>query len=403
MPYTDGEKKGRYVFGIYRGIVVDRNDDGSVSGNPHRGRVQVRLEHLQDDDGSPFHFWADYCGPSHQFFSVPAVGTMVMVAFNGGDIHQPVWLGAVNTNNASKDPPSRFKRDEPDVSGYESLQGHFLEFDDISGERHIRLEDINGNYFLMDTELNDLEVFFANDERRTIGRDRTTSIGRDNTTTIGRDETEDIGRDQTETIGQNRTITVEQNDTLTVTSGDKLIEVLTGKWDNTIEQEYTLTGQSFFKGDFQDRVEWTTQDKYTIDAQDNLEFTIQGMWTAEINDAVEWTFSSSWTVEVTDAIEITTQDSVTVEALQDVTVKNALFEFNMQGATMSEWSAGPTTKITLTPASIVLTVGGAVWTLTSAGVTAAVSTYTIAGIDAITHKHLTFGMGPFTSTWVAGP
>lgn len=404
MPYIEDKNGTRFLLGIHRGVVVDRNDDGTVSQTPYRGRVKVRIPFLNKDDDH--HFWCDYCGPSHQFFSVPDVGTIVYVMFNGGNPEQPVWIGAANSTNASKDPPSRFRRDTPDVSGYESLQGHFLEFDDISGERHIRLEDLNGNYQLYDTELNDWEIFFANDERRTIGRDVTDDIGRDEIRTIGRDLTQDVGNNETETIGNDRTITVENNDDLTVTTGNKsetvetgnkTTDVETGSWINTVEKEYELTGQDRAKFDFQDKIEVITAD--------NLEFTITADWTADVTGNTEWTFTGDWTVDITGKTEITGSDDITIEATgtKIFTAKNSMFEFEI-GAATSTWklSAG-TTSIMLTPASIILTAGATVWTMTSAGVVTTASMYTISGIDVVTHKHFTFGAPPYTSTWVAGP
>ena len=406
MPYLEDTYGNRFLLGIHRGIVVDRNDKPDISDVPHRGRIKVTIPFLTPDEEHAY--WCDAAFPSHQFFSVPAVGTIVYVMFNGGNPEQPVWIGGANTTNASKDPPERFRLDEPDNSGYESLGGHFLEFHDKPGIKHIRLEDSAGNYHLYDTELNDLEVFFANDERRTIGRDRTTDIGRDDKIDIGRDNLIDIVRDQTETIGANRTATVEDDDTLTVTTGNRTItvetgdqaetietgnkttDVDTGSWKNTVEQEYELTGQSTAKFDFQDKIEVITAD--------NLEFTVTGEWKADVTDAVSFTFSDDWSVDITGTTTITGQDDITVEASSTkvIKLKNSIFEFEI-GAATSTWkvTAG-TASIAMTPASITITVGGSTWTMTSSGVVFSGSAYTLAGIDHLTHRHLTFGSPPFT-------
>jgi len=413
MPYVFDHELNKVLLGIHRAIVVDRNDDSSVSSVPHRGRIKVKIPYISDGDDHKW--WCDAAFPSHQFFSVPAVGTQVYVAFNSGHPEQPVWLGAVNTTNASKDPPSRFRRDTPDVSGYESLGGHFWEFDDISGERHIRIEDLNGNYFLYDTELNDLEVYFARDERRTIGRDRTTDIGRDEFITIGRDRTVDVGQDefmdigrdqvldvgqdrtqrvvnnelidigvnQTETIGNDRTQTVVNDDSLTV-QNNKTIDV-TGTWDDTIQDAYSRTGQSTGTWEFQDTVSWTTQG--------NFEMTVQSDWTADITGNADWTITGDWTADVTQSIEF--------DATQNIVLTNPLFEFNLKTA-VSEWKTG-TTSIIVTPASITMSIGGLTWTFTASGIVTTAPSYVIAGIDVVTHKHFTTGVPPYTSTWQAGP
>lgn len=408
MPYINDSYGNRFLLGIHRGIVVDRNDNLDISEVPHRGRIKVKIPFLTPE--LDHEYWCDACFPSHQFFSVPDVGTLVYVMFNGGNPEQPVWIGAVNSTNASKDPPERFRLDEPDNSGYESLGGHFLEFHDKPGIRHIRLEDSAGNYHLYDTELNDLEVFFANDERRTIGRDRTTDIGRDDTIDIGRDNFIDIVRDQTENIGANRTTTVEDDDTLTVTTGNRTITVETGNqaetvetgnkttdvntgfWHNTVEQDYELVGQSTAKFDFQDKIEVITAD--------NLEFTVTSDWIADVTGDTTWTFTGNWTVDITGTTTFTGSDDITIEATATkvITLKNSIFEFEI-GAATSTWkvTAG-TASIAMTAASITITVGGASWTITSGGVVFAGSTYVLSGVDHISHRHVTFGTPPFTGT-----
>lgn len=407
MPYIDDKNGNRFLLGLHRARVVDRNDTSEISDTPHRGRIKVQIPYLLDDREEPFHFWCDYCGPSHQFFSIPDVGTMVYVMFNAGNPEQPVWIGAVNTTNATKDPPNRFRRDEPDVSGYESLQGHFLEFNDISGERRIRIEDINANYFEWDTEQNDLNVYFAHNEDREIGNDRFTDIGHDdqldigndNRITIGNDQTRDIGNDQTltvandqtETIDNSRTTTIENDDSLTVTTGSKTIDVNTGSWQNTIEQEYTLTGQSFYKADFQDKIENVTQDKFIIDAQSDIDFTSAEKWVADITDEVDWTFDDDWTAAVTGAVEFTADDDITLDTQTIAKLKNILFEFEL-GLATATWKIGAT-SIIMTAASITITVGGTTQTWTAGGSTFSGSTYILSGVDHIPHVHPVFAVG----------
>ena len=399
MPYLNDENGNRFLIGPHIARVVDRNDNPDISDTPHRGRIKVQMDWLDKEE--PLHFWANYCGPSHQFFSIPAVGTLVYVMFNGGNPEQPIWIGAVNTTNASKDPPERFRLDEPDNSGYESLGGHFWEFMDKAGERHIRIQDSTGNYHLYDTELNDLEVFFANDERRTIGRDRTTSIGRDDSIQIGRDNIIDIVNDQTENIGNDRTVTVENNDDLTVTTGNKsetvetgnkTTDVSTGSWINTVKKEYELTGDDRAKFEFQDKIEVITED--------NLELTVTGQWKADVTDKVDWTFSDDWTVAITGKTEFTGDDDFKFEAssTKKITAKNTIFEFEIGAATSTWKTATGTTSIIISPASVIISVGSISWTMTSSGVTFVGSSYVLSGINHITHRHLTFGTPPFTGT-----
>ena len=396
MPYITDRKGDDYLLGIHRAKVVGRDDNQEISNTPHRGRIQIEIPYLRDDEntGKPYQWWCDYCGPSHQFFSVPAVGTEVYVMFNGGNPEQPIWVGAVNTTAAVKDPPTRFRRDTPDVSGYESLnggaKGHVWEFNDIQGERRIYFEDINENYIEFDTELDDLNVFFQHDENReiqndrftTIGNDDQLDIGNDNRITIGNDQTRDItnnqtltvGADQTETITGNRTATVETDDALTV-QGNKTQDI-TGTWDDTIQDSYSMTGQSTGDWDFQDNISFTTLADLVHDVTGNWDATVVGDWSSQVTGQLDF--------------QIT--DNVTIESQADIEIKNTLFEVTMSTATMTLGSA--TSNIQITPAGIVITVGGTTQTWDASGSTFVGSAYTLAGIDHITHTHYTFGVPP---------
>ena len=419
MPYIKiadhkNGKERKFLLGIHRATVVNRNDDSSIFDDPGKGRIQVEIPYLnQDGESEKYHFWCDACFPSHQFFSVPDVGTMVYVMFNGGNPEQPIWIGAVNTGNASKDPPSRFRRDTPDVSGYESLKGHFLEFDDIDGERHIRLEDLKGNYFLMDSEEDDLEVYFQHDERRTIDNDRFTTIGNDdqldvgndNRITIGQDQTQDITRDQTETIGRDQTLTVEndqtetiRNDrTQTVENDDSLTvqgnktQDITGTWDDTITDAYSMTGQS--TGD------WTFQDTVTWDTQGDFDMTVQQDWKASVTGDADWSITGDWKGDVTGSIEFDATQNIELKATQQfeaegtlqASFKNSIFTMEFLPA-VATWSGGAST-ITMTPASVTIAVGGTSSTWTAGGYTFSGSSYFLQFFDALTHLHPVFAAG----------
>jgi Type VI secretion system/phage-baseplate injector OB domain len=75
------------LSGLYRAIVVDNAD-------PERlGRVKVAVPSVM---GAGQAAWAMPCVPYggvRQRKPVPAAGTPVWVAFEGGDIAKPVWLG----------------------------------------------------------------------------------------------------------------------------------------------------------------------------------------------------------------------------------------------------------------------------------------------------------------------
>jgi hypothetical protein len=69
-------------FGIYRGVVT-----GAVDPQGRR-RLRVQLPSLLEGDD----VWAEPCVPTRSRAS-PALGSVVWVMFEGGDIKFPVWVG----------------------------------------------------------------------------------------------------------------------------------------------------------------------------------------------------------------------------------------------------------------------------------------------------------------------
>jgi len=73
------------IWGIYRGIVAAVNDP------EHLGRIQILIPALLGLSAvSP---WATPCSPVGQLLVHPRVGEGVWVAFEGGDIEKPIWIG----------------------------------------------------------------------------------------------------------------------------------------------------------------------------------------------------------------------------------------------------------------------------------------------------------------------
>lgn len=74
-------------YGKYRGRVVDNLDPAS------RGRVQVVVPALLNQQP----VWAmpsvPYAGPNVGFFAMPPVDAGVWVEFEGGDLDLPIWSG----------------------------------------------------------------------------------------------------------------------------------------------------------------------------------------------------------------------------------------------------------------------------------------------------------------------
>ena len=121
--------------GLYIGLVTRSNDPLNI------GRVKVRYPWMHDDEES---HWArvvqPYAGNERGLFFIPEVGDEVILAFELGDIHQPLVVGC--TWNGEDEPP---EPGDPDGSNHhkviETRFGHKLHFDDTPGAEFIQLND----------------------------------------------------------------------------------------------------------------------------------------------------------------------------------------------------------------------------------------------------------------------
>jgi uncharacterized protein involved in type VI secretion and phage assembly len=77
-----------YYYGLYRGAVVDNQDP------EQRKRLKVQIPQILGKSISP---WALSCLPNSGG-SVPVVGAIVWVMFEGGDADRPVWIGVLPTS-----------------------------------------------------------------------------------------------------------------------------------------------------------------------------------------------------------------------------------------------------------------------------------------------------------------
>ena len=135
-------------LGIYRGGVLDTNDPN------RRGRIKVNVFGLYDNI-SPVHLpWATPmqpvwtgAGAGYGMFSVPEVGSLVFVQFEGGDIYQPIVIGLAP--DAVHGLPSERTTNYPNRRIMKTKAGIVIFIDDA--DKKIRITHPTGKYIEMDS------------------------------------------------------------------------------------------------------------------------------------------------------------------------------------------------------------------------------------------------------------
>lgn len=133
-------------YGKYRGFVVDNADPET------RARIRVRVPSVLGDAVTG---WALPCLPfgglaEQGLFLVPEVDSQVWVEFEEGDVSSPIWTGTFW--QASGDPPSEARLDEPTTRLIKTPSGHVLQFDDAEGEERFYLQHPAGAEMEIDAE-----------------------------------------------------------------------------------------------------------------------------------------------------------------------------------------------------------------------------------------------------------
>jgi len=130
------------IAGVRVGIVTDNDDPKD------RGRVKLRFPWREADDES---HWARIAtlmaGDEYGSYCVPEVDEEVLVAFAGGDVHQPFVLGSLW--NGDNEPPQKADEDN-DIRELVSRSGHRLQFDDDDTDGGLRIETNEGHKIELD-------------------------------------------------------------------------------------------------------------------------------------------------------------------------------------------------------------------------------------------------------------
>ena len=171
------------ISGVRIGIVTDNDDPKDL------GRVKLRFPWREADDES---YWARIAtlmaGDEYGSYCVPEVDEEVLVAFAGGDVHQPFVIGSLW--NGEQTPPQQADEDN-DIRELVSRKGHRLQFDDDDDGGRLQIETNAGHKI----ELDDSEGSERIDIVDTSGTNRIRLDAEKDTVSIEADKTLELSGD----------------------------------------------------------------------------------------------------------------------------------------------------------------------------------------------------------------
>ena len=131
------------ISGVRIGVVTDNEDPKDL------GRVKLRFPWREADDESD---WArvatQMSGSEFGSYFLPEIDDEVLVAFGGGDVHQPFVIGSLW--NGKQTPPQKNGDGNNDIREIVSRRGHRLQFDDAEDGGVLRLETSGGHTIELD-------------------------------------------------------------------------------------------------------------------------------------------------------------------------------------------------------------------------------------------------------------
>ncbi|MBM4359248.1 MAG: type VI secretion system tip protein VgrG [Deltaproteobacteria bacterium] len=136
-----------------------------------------------------------WAGPGHGLFSIPRIGTEVLVAFLDGDPDSPIVVGTLHNMVQ----PAPFKLPEnKSVTTWRTatspggLGSNEIRFDDTVGREHVYLQAEQ-----------DMDHLVKNDKQEAVGRDRAAFVQRDETRAVGHDLLDVVKSTATSVVGVN--------------------------------------------------------------------------------------------------------------------------------------------------------------------------------------------------------
>src|SRR5882762_11114626 len=184
------------------GTVVDRNDPLKL------GRLRVRIPEIYGDIPVAHIPWANPSatfggGKDSGLFMIPPDGAKVRVKLFRGHPWAPQWTG---THWFQGEPPKEGQISPPNNFVIKTPGGHIIDLHD--DRPYIRIKDKKGNFIIINTEKDNIEVYVGKDLHHQVGQDYDSTVGRSQHTKTGKVMDERVGSSKrTKTIaGSHETV-----------------------------------------------------------------------------------------------------------------------------------------------------------------------------------------------------
>lgn len=140
-------------FGKYRAKVIDINDPLK------QGRIRVACPRVYGSGKSP---WCLPCLPyafnDMGMVRMPNVDDCVWIEFEQGDIAFPIWVGGWWKVEATPVQDDYTEANLPKVLLLKDKAGNKVEFRTVTDQEKITIQDSKGQYILIDTKNNKIEI-----------------------------------------------------------------------------------------------------------------------------------------------------------------------------------------------------------------------------------------------------
>lgn len=181
LPFQDKkfkltESKLRNTF---IGIVVDHEDPQQL------GRIKVRVPELYGNIPKDHIPWANPALPwggkdDYGMFYIPVPDSKVKIRLWRNHPWFPEWHGVHWFRN---EPPEESKITPPHNYVIKTPNGHLIDLHDDN--QYIRIKDLNGNFIIIDTSVDDLKIFIQKDRLQQVGGNSDETVTRNKRISTG--------------------------------------------------------------------------------------------------------------------------------------------------------------------------------------------------------------------------